>query len=205
MVKTAQAARKPLRRPALHVGLVLGVVTGTQLLQSLWCIRSWVPQASQRPPLRPRKALGTESVVRDVANDEHWLSFSSSVDIEGASASEAYDIYAHLPNHPEWSSLLSEVEVHDNTQSSTWSLQALGFSFSWTADITRQVPSKLIAWESTSGMKNAGVAKFQELPPSAGTPACRVTVQMSLRTPSLLRRVFQSRRLSSMAESAIGK
>ncbi|CAE7198375.1 unnamed protein product [Symbiodinium sp. CCMP2592] len=67
------------------------------------------------------------------------------------------------------------------------------------------VPSKLIGWESTSGMKNAGVAKFQELPPSAGTPACRVTVQMSLKTPSLLRRVFQSRRLSSMAESAIGK
>ena len=81
MVKTAQAARKPLRRPALHVGLVLGVVTGTQLLQSLWCIRSWVPQASQRPPLRPRKALGTESVVRDVANDEHWLSFSISARI----------------------------------------------------------------------------------------------------------------------------
>jgi len=149
--------------------------------------------------------VGTESAVRDVTNDEHWLSFSSSVDIEGASASEAYDIYAHLPNHPEWSSLLSEVEVHDNSQSSTWSFQALGFSFSWTADITRQVPSKLIGWESTSGMKNAGVAKFQELPPSAGTPACRVTVQMSLRTPSLLRRVFQSRRLSSMAESAIGK
>eukprot|EP00439_Symbiodinium_sp_Y106_P072067 s986_g13.t1 len=192
-------------RPALHVGLLLGVVTGTQLLQSLWCIRSWVPQASHRPRLRPRQAVGTESAVRDVTNDEHWLSFSSSVDIEGASASEAYDIYAHLPNHPEWSSLLSEVEVHDNSQSSTWSLQALGFSFSWTADITRQVPSKLIGWESTSGMKNAGVAKFQELPPSAGTPACRVTVQMSLRTPSLLRRVFQSRRLSSMAESAIGK
>ena len=37
------------------------------------------------------------------------LASGSSVDIEGASASEAYDIYAHLPNHPEWSSLLSEV------------------------------------------------------------------------------------------------
>ncbi|CAE7520017.1 unnamed protein product, partial [Symbiodinium pilosum] len=97
------------------------------------------------------------------------------------------------------------VQVSDNSKTSTWSLQALGFSFSWTADITRQIPAKLIGWESTSGMKNAGVAKFQDLPHVSGAPACRVTVSMSLKTPSLLRRVFQSRRLSAMAESAIGK
>ncbi|CAE7554074.1 unnamed protein product [Symbiodinium natans] len=197
-------------RPALHAGAILGVVVGTQLLQSLWSIQSWVPHArparSPPRPSRPLHALSKESKAsRAIDREEAWLSFSNSVDIQGASASEAYEIYAHLPNHPEWSSLLSEVEVEDNSLSSTWSLQALGFSFSWTADITRQIPSKLIGWESTSGMKNAGVAKFQDLPRFSGGPACRVTVEMSLKTPSLLRRVFQSRRLNAMAESAIGK
>ncbi|CAK9068342.1 unnamed protein product [Durusdinium trenchii] len=76
---------------------------------------------------------------------------------------------------------------------------------SWTADITRQVPSQLISWESTSGMKNAGIASFRPLQRVEGQAACEVEVQMSIRAPSFLRRLFQSRRLSSLAASAIGK
>ncbi|CAE7519999.1 unnamed protein product, partial [Symbiodinium pilosum] len=75
--------------PTLPVGLVLVVVvTGTQLLQSLWSIRSWV--ATTRPtrsPLKPRPALGEDADVNgDMRKAEDWLSFSNSVEIQGASA-----------------------------------------------------------------------------------------------------------------------
>lgn len=139
------------------------------------------------------------------SNDE-WFSFGSAVTIVGATCSEAYEIYANLQNHPEWSTMLSKVEVDNKTRSSTWSLQAMGFSLSWTADITRQVPSKMISWESTSGLKNAGVASFSPNKNTMeGQTSCNVAVQMSVRAPGFLRRIFQSRRLSAMAENAIRK
>lgn len=154
---------------------------------------------------QPRLELQLDRQPATRSTSEEWFSFGNSVTIVGASASEAYEIYANLQNHPEWSTMLSRVEVHNNTRSSTWSLQALGFSLSWTADITRQVPSQLISWESTSGMKNAGIASFRPLQRVEGQAACEVEVQMSIRAPSFLRRLFQSRRLSSLAASAIGK
>lgn len=111
-----------------------------------------------------------------------------------------------------------EVEVHNKSRSSTWSLQALGFSMSWTAETTRQVPARLISWESTSGLKNAGSASFRALPDVDEKASCEVEavdlrhtslfqrqVRMSIRAPSFLRRIFQSRRLSAVAASAIGK
>lgn len=155
---------------------------------------------SQPPQVAVRDA---EPMARS-SNDE-WFSFGNSVTIVGATAGEAYEVYANLQNHPQWSSMLSRVEVHNNTRSSTWSLQALGFSLSWTADITRQVPSQLISWESTSGLKNAGVASFSPLKMVKGSPSCSVAVQMSIRAPGFLRRLFQSRRLSALAASAIKK
>ena len=38
------------------------------------------------------------------------------------------------------------------------------------------MPSQLISWESTSGLKNAGVATFRALPRVEKQPACEVEV-----------------------------
>ncbi|CAL1164359.1 unnamed protein product [Cladocopium goreaui] len=157
----------------------------------------------EKPFSQPPVAVRDAEPTARRSNDE-WFSFGNSVIIVGATAGEAYEVYANLQNHPEWSTMLSRVEVHNNARSSTWSLQALGFSLSWTADITRQVPSRLISWESTSGLKNAGVASFSPLMVK-GSPSCSVAVQMSIRAPGFLRRLFQSRRLSALAASAIKK
>lgn len=128
------------------------------------------------------------------------FSFSSNVDIEGASAAEAFAVYAHLPNHPQWSSLLEEVRDRGLGRSQ-WSLRVMGLRLSWTSRVVEELPHECIAWESTSGIRNRGMASFTDLPGRGR--ACRVRVQMRFQTPAFLRAISQSSRLSSMAESAL--
>ncbi|CAE8630674.1 unnamed protein product, partial [Polarella glacialis] len=171
----------------------------SQVFVHAWSIqRIGRARARSSTTVRAQASLGKDSDVSD------WFSFGSSVEIVGASARQAYSVYAHLPNHPQWSSLLAKVQEGQSNSTSVWSLRALGLEFSWTALTTMQEPGKIIAWESTSGLPNKGQATFENLP-GRDAPACTVKLMMRVQMPWILRRVFQSNRLSTMAAAAMSQ
>jgi hypothetical protein len=55
-----------------------------------------------------------------------------------------------------------------------WRAEIGGRKLDWTARITEQIPSKRIAWTSTSGPYNAGVVTFHRL----GDGRCRVALRL---------------------------
>jgi len=148
------------------------------------------------------KAIASASASPAIDSND-WFPVISNVTITGISAAEAFAIYSHLPNHPQWSSLLEEVAVSSDPTVSRWSLRALGLGFSWDSRTTEETPPRLLAWESISGLPNRGLASFEDVP---GTQAaCRVTLEMNFQMPAMLRPVFESDRLSRMASSILSK
>jgi len=147
--------------------------------------------------------IGELASASNVTDSSDWFPVISNVTIIGASAEEAFAIYSHLPNHPQWSSLLTEVAVSSDPTVSKWSLRALGLGFSWDSRITETIPPRLLAWESINGLPNRGLASFEDLP--GPELACRTTLELDFQVPRLLRPVFGSDRLSRMASSILSK
>lgn len=150
--------------------------------------------------------VATEPLTADVEVEEDgapWLILGSEIDIAGVSAANAYAVYAHLPNHRQWSSLLTEV-LSDGSESE-WSLDALGVHLAWRAKITEEVAPARIAWESVDGIRNRGWATFTDVAAADGGdgPACKVRLQLAFQTPWPLERVFTHGRLSIIAEQIL--
>lgn len=126
--------------------------------------------------------------VNELKDERLWSSVSATVDIVGASREDAWAIYSNLSNHPKWSLWLTHVEDFPQTQTSEWTIRALGITFSWMADTMCREEGHCIAWESTTGTKNKGVASFADLP--GGSPGCRVSLQISMPLPRTLRKLL---------------
>jgi len=152
--------------------------------------------------LQERRSVGSGEAVaeREATSEEleidesDWTAVESSVDIEGATARDAWLVYSKLSNHPLWSKQLRVENLGDGT--SEWSGNLLGtLTYSWKARILDTGSADSVAWESVSGTKNKGHATFENLPGAA--PACRVKLRISFPAPRLVKSMFSIAKVSA--------
>merc|ERR1711963_232010 len=62
---------------------------------------------------------------------------------------------------------------------SKWVMKVSGYKFSWTSKVTQIDPPKRMAWKSTSGLQNVGVAVFEKL--SEGQT--KLTISLEIKVP----------------------
>jgi uncharacterized membrane protein len=98
--------------------------------------------------------------------------------------STAYNQFTQFEEFPRFMQGVEEVRQLDDTHLQ-WRARIAGKEESWQSEITFQVPDRRIAWRSTSGPENSGVATFE----SIGENRTRVTLRMSYRPPGLLEKV----------------
>jgi len=96
----------------------------------------------------------------------------------------AYNQFTQFEEFPRFMQGVEEVRQLDDTHLQ-WRARVAGKEESWQSEITFQVPDRRIAWRSTSGPENSGVATFESL----GENRTRVTLRMSYRPPGLLEKV----------------
>jgi len=94
---------------------------------------------------------------------------SSNLDLP-FSAEVAYDAFSDLTRQPAWSPWLRSVQYIENDsiengedRETVWTMGVFGVSLSWNAVQTQMERGKIIAWESTKGLKNYGRVDFQPL------------------------------------------
>ena len=83
----------------------------------------------------------------------------------------AYDLWRDFERLPRFMQHLEAVHVLDERRSHWRASGPVGTSVEWDAEITEDVPGKLIAWRSTggSGMRNSGRVEFVDAPGDRGT------------------------------------
>jgi len=74
----------------------------------------------------------------------------------------AYDQWTQFEDFPRFMDGVEEVVQTDNTHLH-WRLSVAGKQKEWDAEITEQVPDRVIAWRSISGTPNAGQVRFEPI------------------------------------------
>ena len=74
----------------------------------------------------------------------------------------AYDQWTQFEEFPRFMDGVEEVVQIDNTHLH-WRVSVAGKQKEWDAEITEQVPDRLIAWRSVSGTPNAGQVRFEPI------------------------------------------
>jgi len=85
----------------------------------------------------------------------------------------AYDQWTQFEEFPRFMDGVEEVVQTDNTHLH-WRVSVAGKQKEWDAEITEQVPDRVIAWRSVSGTPNAGQVRFEPI----GTDRTRVLFAM---------------------------
>ena len=88
-------------------------------------------------------------------------STSESIDVN-VPVRTAYNQWTQFGDFPKFMDSVHEVRQIDDTHFH-WRADVAGKPEEWDAEITEQVPDKRIAWRSTGGVKNAGVATFHKI------------------------------------------
>ncbi len=88
-------------------------------------------------------------------------SFDKSIDVD-VPVAEAYMLFSDFERFPAFMDGVESVERLGEDQL-RWRANIAGREEEWTARITEQAPSHKIAWESTSGARNAGIVTFDKL------------------------------------------
>jgi uncharacterized membrane protein len=86
-----------------------------------------------------------------------------SVEVEvTCSVEQVYDLWENMENVPRWMPLVKDVKIlAEDKNLSRWTFgPGAPLLAEWTSRITRRIPSRLIAWESVSGLPNKGCAEF---------------------------------------------
>lgn len=86
----------------------------------------------------------------------------------------AYNQWTQFEEFPKFMRDVREVKQLDEKRL-YWRAEIAGVETEWESEITSQQPDKRIAWESTSGVKSAGVVTFAPL----STDRTKITVNMS--------------------------
>jgi uncharacterized membrane protein len=86
---------------------------------------------------------------------------TESIEVE-VPLSTAYNQWTQFEDFPKFMAGVLEVRQLDDTHLH-WRAEIGGKEEQWTAEITQQVPDRLIAWRSTSGARNDGVVTFRRL------------------------------------------
>jgi uncharacterized membrane protein len=98
--------------------------------------------------------------------------------------STAYNQWTQFEDFPEFMEDVHEVRQLDDTHLH-WRASVGGKEKEWDAEITEQVPDKVIAWRSTSGAPNAGRVTFQP----AGADRTRLRLQMDYEPQTLVEKI----------------
>lgn len=127
-----------------------------------------------------------------------------------------FDAYADLSRMPQWSPLVEAVveepTVIEGPRRSSWTLRvpvplkaisrALGFGdlrVGWGAVIVAEERPHLLAWQSTSGLPNAGRVTFDEVGPGV----CNMSVSISYTLPERARALVQTRAAQSFVRRTL--
>jgi uncharacterized membrane protein len=97
--------------------------------------------------------------------------------------SEAYNQWTQFEEFPRFMSAVDEVRQKDDTHLH-WKATIAGKTAEWEAEITEQVPDKVIAWRATDGAQNQGRVQFQP----AGD-ATRVSLEMEVEPQGAVQQV----------------
>jgi uncharacterized membrane protein len=120
--------------------------------------------------------------------DHSQQTLQRSVEVEvGCSVQQVYDLWGNLENVPRWMPLVKNVRrLQGNDELWHWTV-GLGFPLltEWTSRITQRIPSRLITWNSVSGLSNQGVAEF--FPTDRG---CRLRLTLAFDLPGGIVGVF---------------
>jgi uncharacterized membrane protein len=97
-------------------------------------------------------------------------------------AQEVYRYWRDFENLPRFMSHLESVRITGERRSHWVAKAPGGTNVEWDAEITEDVPNKLIAWRSLEGadVENSGVVRFEEAPGGRGT---EVRVEMVYNPP----------------------
>lgn len=80
----------------------------------------------------------------------------------GVPVRAAYDQWTQFEEFPRFMEGVEEVRQLDDTHLH-WRASVAGDTKEWDAEITEQVPERLIAWRATGGYRNAGVVHFEPM------------------------------------------
>jgi uncharacterized membrane protein len=87
----------------------------------------------------------------------------------------AYDQWTQFEEFPRFMEGVESVKQLTDT-TLEWTAKIAGVERSWRAEITEQEPDQRVAWQSTSGARNAGVVTFHRL----ADRRSRVTLQLDV-------------------------
>jgi uncharacterized membrane protein len=85
----------------------------------------------------------------------------------------AYNQWTQFEDFPQFMASVHEIRQLDDKHLH-WKANVAGEEKEWDVEITEQIPDKRIAWQSTTGVPNGGVATFHKISDNT----CRVAVQM---------------------------
>jgi len=124
-----------------------------------------------------KKTLGPSRSSGDTSSVEETVEVNVPV-------STAYNQWTQFEEFPKFMQGVEEVRQLDNTRQH-WRARIAGKEEEWDTEITSQVPDKRIAWRSTSGPPNSGVATFEPLSDNR----TRITLRMTYRPPGLIEKI----------------
>lgn len=88
--------------------------------------------------------------------------------------SAVYDQWTQFESFPQFMEGVKEV-IQLDEKTLRWKAEIGGKVEEWDAEITEQVPDRLIAWHSTTGAPNAGTVRFEPV----GDDQTKVTLELS--------------------------
>ena len=96
----------------------------------------------------------------------------------------AYDQWTQFEEFPRFMGGVESVKQIDDKRLH-WKAEAAGKVQEWDAEITEQVPDKIIAWKSTSGARNDGTVRFTPM----GQNKAKVEVEMHWEPEGVVERI----------------
>jgi uncharacterized membrane protein len=96
----------------------------------------------------------------------------------------AYNQWTQFEDFPQFMASVHEIRQLDDKHLH-WKANVAGEEKEWDVEITEQIPDKRIAWRSTSGVPNAGVATFHKI----SEDVTRVALQMDYQPEGALEKI----------------
>ncbi len=114
--------------------------------------------------------------------------------------SVAYNQWTQFESFPQFMEGVKSVTQQDDTHL-VWTAEVGGEERTWTAEITRQEPDRLIAWRSVEGKQNDGLVTFDPI----SAESCRVSAEFDIDTEGIKESIgdalgFVDRRVKSDLE-----
>ena len=133
-----------------------------------------------------------------------WVDLGSCRSTVAAPPTVVFRIISDYPRWPEWSPWLSKVdlcEADDRGTTSRWFLRLKGIDVSWGSHVVELVPDSLVAWESTSGVRNSG--SVMVVPDATDASSTLLTISLRYEIPAIIARLFSTAFVSSLVSSRL--